>query len=155
METEFDYQHTTAQQLAKHLQELEHELAEGQARLQQRRAELRAAIGQLRNISGGVSDLAWELEEIEQRLRELQIQPQHPADPLAEHERDSISRRQADIEEQSIAQMLQADQLAASIAANEQALASASSEWAEREKQLQAERARILAALALKAQELG
>jgi len=129
------------------LDRLNRKLAAGQAQLHERQLHQRAAVGQLKGMRGALSDLAWELEELEQRLRDLQAQREGASDPLVEREIASIQRQRAALEERLLTQMLQVDELAASVAAEEQKLATASDEWSAREVALRAERAQITALL--------
>jgi cell division protein FtsB len=150
MESPFGYENLSGRELAEALERLNQELAAGRAQLDQRRIEQRTAIGRLKSMRGALSDLAWELEELEQRLRDLQAQREGPSDPLAEREIASIRGRRAVLEEQLLTQMLLVDELAATIAAEEQQLAIASDEWGARETRLVAERERITTLLARK-----
>lgn len=147
MESSYAYENLSARELAETLDRLNRELAAGQAQLHERQTQQRAAISRLKGLRGALSDLAWELEELEQRLRDLQALREGPNDPLVEREIASIRGRRAALEEQLLTQMLQVDELAASIAAEEQQLAIAGDEWLAREAMLQAERAQITALL--------
>src|SRR6266498_3639024 len=129
MEASFGYENLSERELAETLDRLNQELAAGQAQLQDRHLQQHAAISRLKDIRGALSDLAWEIEELEQRLRDLQAQREGPDDPLAEREMASIRGRRAALEERLLAHMLQVDELAATSAAEEQALAIASDEW--------------------------
>lgn len=148
MESSPEQAQGSAADLAAALAQIEHELAEGQARLRERQLGQRAAISQLKGVRGALSDMAWELEELERRLDELQAQREGPDDPLAERELASLRGRRAVLEEHLLAIMLQADQLAAEIAAEEQALAEASGAWTAHEAELRAERDQLAAQLA-------
>ena len=140
MESSPEREQSSAADRAAALAQIERELAEGQARLSERQLRQRAAISQLKGVRGALSDMAWELEELERRLDELQAQREGPDDPLAERELASMRGRRAALEEQLLAIMLQADQLAAEIAAEERALAEVSRAWAAHESELRAER---------------
>src|SRR5262245_52534066 len=148
MESSFGFENLSEQELLGALDRLNQALATGQAQLQDRRIQQRAAIGRLKGMRGAQSDLAWELEELEQRLRDLQAQREGPNDPLAEREIASIRRRRAALEEQLLMQMLEIDELAAKIAAEEQLLAAANDEWVARETILLTERKQIIDLLA-------
>ena len=150
MKASFGYENLSERELAETLDRLNQELAAGQAQLQDRHLQQHTAISRLKDIRGALSDLAWEIEELEQRLRDLQAQREGPDDPLAEREMASIRGRRAALEEQLLMQMLQVDELAASIAAEEQLLVTAHDEWVARETTLLAERARVAALLAQK-----
>jgi predicted RNase H-like nuclease (RuvC/YqgF family) len=150
MEASFGFENLPARELAETLDRLNQELAAGQAQLQDQHLQQHAAISRLKDMRGALSDMAWEIEELEQRLRDLQAQREGPDDPLAEREIANIRRRRSALEEQLLTQMLQVDELAANIAAEEQLLAAASDEWAARETTLLAERARVAALLAQK-----
>jgi chromosome segregation ATPase len=150
MEASFGYENLSARELAETLDRLSQELAAGQAQQQERHMQEHAAIGRLKDMRGALSDLAWEIEELEQRLGDLQAQREGPDDPLVEREMVSIRGRRAALEEQLLTQMLQIDELAANIATEEQLLATANDEWAVRETTLQNERARVAALLAQK-----
>jgi chromosome segregation ATPase len=145
MESSPEREHSPAAERAAALAQIEREIADGQARLRERQLRQRAAISQLKGVRGALSDMAWELEELERRLDELQAQREGPDDPLAERELSSMRGRRATLEEQLLAIMLQADQLAAEIAAEEQALAEASAAWAAHEAELRAEREQLAA----------
>jgi chromosome segregation ATPase len=147
MESSFAYENLSERELAKTLERLNQELATGQAQIHERRMQQHAAISRLKSRRGALSDLAWELEELEQRLRDLQAQREGPHDPLAEREIASIRGRRAALEEQLLAQMLQVDELAANIAAEEQLLAIAGNEWLARETTLLAEREQVITLL--------
>jgi chromosome segregation ATPase len=150
MESSFVFENLSEHELAEALERLNQDLAAGQAQLDERRMHQRAAISRLKSMRGALSDLAWELEELEQRLRDLQAQREGPNDPLAEREIASIRGRRTALEEQLLRQMLEIDELAANIAAEEQLLATANDEWAARETALLAERARVAALVAQK-----
>jgi hypothetical protein len=150
MESSSAYANLSERELLETLDRLNQVLAAGQAQLQDRRIQQRAAIGRLKGMRGAQSDLAWELEELEQRLRDLQAQREGPNDPLAEREIVSLRGRRAALEEQLLTQMLEIDELAANIAAEEQLLATASDVWIARETTLLAERKQIIALLAQK-----
>jgi len=139
MESSSEREQSSAAKLAATLAQIEREIAEGQARLRDRQLRQRAAISQLKGVRGALSDMAWELEELERRLGELQAQREGPDDPLVERELASMRGRRAALEEQLLAIMLQADQLAAEIAAEEQALAEANRVWAAHEAGLSSE----------------
>ncbi len=126
MERSIGPENRTIVELADTLARIDQQLAAGRAQLQERRDHQRAAIGQLKSVRSTLSDLAWELEELEQRLRDLQAQREGPDDPLVEREVASMLARRAAFEEQLLTLMLQVDQLAADVAAEEQALAAAS-----------------------------
>src|SRR6266540_2934176 len=95
MESSFAYENLSERELAETLDRLNQELAAGQAQIYGRRMQQRAAISQLKGMRGALSDLAWELEELEHHLRDLQAQREGPIDPLAEREQvvASLSRR--------------------------------------------------------------
>jgi hypothetical protein len=151
MESSFAYENLSERELAETLDRLNQELAAGQAQIYGRRMQQRAAISQLKGMRGALSDLAWELEELEHHLRDLQAQREGPIDPLAEREIASIRGRRAALEERLLAHMLQVDELAATTAAEEQALAIASDEWLARKTALLAEREQVVASLSRRA----
>jgi len=147
MESSLGPENQTVVELAEALGRLDRQLAAGREQLQERRNQQRSAIGRLKSVRSTLSDLAWELEELEQRLSDLQAQREGPDDPLVEREVASMISRRSAFEEQLLALMLQADQLAADVAAEERALAAASEEWSSIEQALVAERAKTVALL--------
>jgi methylthioribose-1-phosphate isomerase len=129
--------------LADTLAALERALAEGRAELEALRARHQRALGQLKSERAHATDLAWELEELELRLRDLQSQREGPDDPLLERELASVARRRAEMEELVLAQMIQIDELVTQCAADELALAERERAWAACETRLVAERERV------------
>src|SRR5215216_5459503 len=105
MEASFAYENLPEVELAAMLERLDGELAIGQAQLTERRGKQRAAISELKGMRAALSDLSWELEELEQRLRDLRTQPEGPDDPLAEREITSLLGKRAVLEERVLAQM--------------------------------------------------
>lgn len=71
----------------------------------------RERLQQLRSTQERLSDLAWELEDIEVRLRELDQHQPGSGDVLLDREVLSLRRRHDAVEEELLAQMLQADEL--------------------------------------------
>jgi methylthioribose-1-phosphate isomerase len=129
--------------LAGMLADLEHTLAAERAAIEGLRAHYQELLRRLKNERAHAHDLAWALEELEQRLRDLEAQREGPPDPLLERELASIAHQRAALEEQALAQMLTVDELAARCAAEAQALAEREQAWAAREAALLAERERI------------
>ncbi len=76
----------------------------------------REQLEQLKTTNAALHELAWEIEEVEQRLRELFAQREGPTDILAEREINELQRRQAELEDEMLHQMLRADELAAQVA---------------------------------------
>lgn len=148
MESFFTSGHHSAQELRVALALLDRELEAGQAQVRERLAQQRSAISQLKSVRGALSDLAWEIEELDLRLRDLQAQRDGPHDPLVEREVASMLSRRAGMEERLLAQMLAADELAAMIAAEELALSAAQSAWSARVSVLQVDRAQVVELLA-------
>lgn len=122
---------------------LEQSLAAGRAELAALRAQYQALLRRLRSERARASDLAWELSELELRLRDLQEQREGPADPLVERELASMAVQRAALEELALTQLFQIDELEARHAAVGQALDAGEREWAAREATLIAERERI------------
>ena len=148
MEASFAEENVPEAELVATLERLDRDLAAGQTQLDERRARQRAAIGQLKGMRAALSDLSWELEELEQRLHDLEAQREGPSDPLAEREIASLLGKRASLEERALAQMLNVDELAAAVAAEEQLLPAAIGEWAAHAAALQAQRAQIADLLA-------
>ena len=148
MESFFAPEQRSAQELQAALTQIDHEQVIGHAQLSERLMQQRAAIGRLKSMRAALSDLAWGVEELEQRLRDLQALREAPHDPLVEREVSSMIGRRAQLDELLLAQMLEADDLAASIAAEEHALTAAQSAWSARAAALAAERAQVADLLA-------
>jgi hypothetical protein len=129
------------------LSRLDQDLATGRVSLKDRRARRHAATGALKSARAQASDLSWELEDLEQRLRDLTMQREGPGDPLLDRELASIAARRAELEERVLAQLLLVDDLATHAAAEEQALIDEEHAWSSREPALTAERDRIAAQL--------
>jgi predicted nucleic acid-binding Zn-ribbon protein len=138
---EHEYERPEALQAA--LAKLDQELAAGQAHIHERRARRHAAAGALKSARAQASDLSWELEDLEQRLRDLTAQREGPGDPLLDRELASITTRRAEQEERVLAQLLLVDELMARVAAEEQALADEERAWASHQRELAVERDRI------------
>jgi chromosome segregation ATPase len=134
-----EHQHIGAEELAR----LDQALADGQAQLNERRTRRHTAHSDLKSARGQASDLSWELEDLEQRLRDLKGQREGPGDPLLDRELVSIAARRAELEERVLAQMLLVDELARHATAEEQALGEEERAWTQLKAALEAERARI------------
>jgi predicted nucleic acid-binding Zn-ribbon protein len=134
--------------LADSLRMLDRELAAGRERRQALREQYRALDSDVKSARALASDLAWEVEDLEQRMRDLAEQRGGPADPLLEREIASIAGRLAALEERMLAQMLQVDDLLARKQAAEQAMNDEERAWSAREPELTAERDRIASQLA-------
>lgn len=148
MEASYADENTPEADLIAAMGQIDRELATGQAQLDERRARQRAAIGQLKGMRAALSDLSWELEEVEQRLRDLQAQREGPSDPLAEREIASLLGKRAGLEERILAQMLSVDELAGAVSAEERLLPAALDEWAAHASALEAKRAQLAELLA-------
>jgi len=109
---------------------------------------LNALDSQLKNERAVASDLAWELEDLEQRMRDLAEQRGGPVDTLLERELSSIAQRRAALEEQVLAQLMRVDELLARKDAEEQALIAEERAWAVREEELRTKRGRLAELLA-------
>jgi hypothetical protein len=119
-------------------------LEEGQARILVLRQRYNMLHGRLKSARAHASDLAWELEELELRLRDFQAPPAGPIDSSLEHELAGLLRHRAELEEQALAQLLEVDELTTQCAAAEQGLAAQARAWAPREAELIGERDRLL-----------
>jgi hypothetical protein len=119
-------------------------LEEGQARMLVLRQRYSMLHGRLKSARAYASDLAWELEELELRLRDLQAPRAGPIDALLEQEVAGLLRHRAELEEQALAQLLEVDELSKQCAAAEQGLATQARTWAAREAELTGERDRLL-----------
>src|SRR5262245_58480388 len=95
-----------AAMLADALSTFDRELAARQEQHRMLRAELHALASQLKSERAVASDLAWELEDLEQRIRDLAEQRGGPVDTLLERELSSIAQRRAALEEQVLAQLM-------------------------------------------------
>jgi len=129
--------------LAAALGQLEQALTQARAELAPLRAEIQRARSQLKSERAHATDLAWELEELELRLRDLRVQHAAATDPLQAHMIASVAERCVVLEEQALTQLIRVDELAAQCAAAEQALTERERAWAAREAQLNAECERI------------
>jgi chromosome segregation ATPase len=134
--------------LADALSALDRELAGRRERHSALRAQLHALAGQLKSERASASDLAWELEDLEQRMRDLAEQRGGPVDTLLERELSSIAQRRAALEERVLAQLMRVDELLARKDAQEQELAAEERAWSIREAELGAERERLAELLA-------
>jgi DNA repair exonuclease SbcCD ATPase subunit len=134
--------------LASALSALDRELMERREQHSALRAQLHMLASQLKSERAIASDLAWELEDLEQRMRDLAEQRGGPVDPLLERELTSITQRRAALEEQVLAQLMRVDELLARKDAAEQSLAAEERAWAIREAELRAERERLAQLLA-------
>jgi chromosome segregation ATPase len=133
--------------LAATLRALEQALMQMHAELAALRAEVQRARSQLKSERAQANDLAWELEELELRLRDLRGQPAVATDPLPAHMIASVAERCVVLEEQALRQLIRVDELAAECAAAERALVERERAWAVREAQLNSECERIRALL--------
>jgi hypothetical protein len=147
MERESTASHEDLAALANMLEKLDRELSEGRERELLLRAQHSELVGQLKSGRERASDLAWELEDLEQRLRDLADQRGGPIDPLLERELTSMAGQRMALEEQLLTELLRIDELLASIAAGEQALDTQERLWLAREQALIAERERIASLL--------
>ena len=134
--------------LADALSALDRELVARRERHSTLRAELHALASQLKSERAVASDLAWELEDLEQRMRDLAEQRGGPVDTLLERELASIAHRRAALEEQVLAQLMRVDELLVRKDAEEQALIAEERAWAIREEELRAQRERLAELLA-------
>jgi hypothetical protein len=107
------------------------------------RTQLHALASQLKSERAVASDLAWELEDLEQRMRDLAEHRGGPVDTLLERELSSIAQRRAALEEQVLAQLMRVDELLARKDAEEQTLIAEERVWAVREEELRAKRERL------------
>jgi hypothetical protein len=133
----------TADRLAKALEQLEQQLAAGRAGVTKQRAQYQAALREAKLARATASDWAWDLADVEQRLRDLNEQREGPGDLLMEREIAHLTGRRAALEERVLAQLLLVDELMARTHIEEQALAAAEQDWARREAILIAERDHI------------
>src|SRR5687768_6103996 len=85
--------------LATALERVDRELSEGRERYRLLRAQESELVGQLKSERERASDLAWELEDLEQRMRDLAEQRGGPIDPLLERELTSIAGQRTALEE--------------------------------------------------------
>ena len=123
-------------------------LALGRATHAARERQQRARRDALKQARASLSDAAWELEEVEQRLRDLAAEPAGPRDPLLERELALLKQRRAAAEEHALQQMFAAEQIAAEVQAAEREFHQAADAWAAREHILERARARLSAELA-------
>lgn len=128
---------------AQTLARVERALALGRAAHADHERQQRARRDTLKQARATLSDAAWELEEVEQRLRDLADEPAGPRDPLLERELAVLRERRAAAEEYALQQMFTVEQLAAEVQAAERAHAAAAAAWAAREKVLERARARL------------
>ena len=148
MERQSTASHEDPAALTTMLERLDRELSEGRERDRLLRAQHAELVGQLKSGRERASDLAWELEDLEQRMRDLAEQRGGPIDPLLERELTSIAGQRTALEERLLTELLRIDELLASTAATEQALEAEERTWSAREAALIAERARIASLLA-------
>lgn len=144
--TNYEHEHAPDAALAA-LSECDAELERGRADLAALRARLQRERGQLKSERAHSHDLAWELEDLEQRLRDLTGRPAGADDPPHDQDLARLNERRAALEEQALKQLIRLDELAARCADDDQALSEREQAWAAREAQLGAERERILALL--------
>lgn len=143
-----EHEHLPASALAEALAQIERDIAAGDARGVERRARRFESLGDLKSARATASDLSWELEDLEQRLRELLAQREGPGDQLIDRELASMAGRRAALEEQVLTQMILVDDLATRVAGDERALADKDRAWASQRRRLQAEHDRISRLLA-------
>lgn len=125
----------------------EQALTQAHAELTTLRAEIQRAHSQLKSERAHANDLAWELEELELRLRDLRVQHAATTDPLHARMIASVAEHCVALEEQALTQLIRVDELAAQCAAAEQTLAERERAWAARDAELTAECERIRALL--------
>ncbi len=125
------------------LARVERALAIGRATHATHEQQQRSRRDTLKRARATLSDAAWELEEIEQRLRDLAAEPAGPRDPLLERELAVLRERRAATEEYALQQMFAVEQLAAEVQAAEHTHAATAQAWATREKVLERARARL------------
>lgn len=130
------------------LARVERALAIGRAAHATHEQQQRARRDTLKQARATLSDAAWELEEVEQRLRDLADEPAGPRDPLLERELAALKQRRAAAEEYALQQMFAVEQLAAEVQAAERKHTAAAETWTAREKVLERARARLSAELA-------
>lgn len=133
--------------LQRYLADLDQALEQGRTAIDALYAHRKELLGLLKNARERANDLAWELEEIEQRLRDLEQQTGGTPDLLLERELASVAKQRAVIEEQALMQMLLVDELTARWKAEELELSEQEPPWEERKAALLAERERITALL--------
>jgi chromosome segregation ATPase len=129
--------------LAAALRALEQALMQTHAELAALRTDIQSARSQLKSERAQANDLAWELEELELRLRDLRMQHAAADNPPHAQMIANLAERCAVLEEQALTQLIRIDELAARCAAAEQALSEREREWAVREPQLTSECERI------------
>jgi hypothetical protein len=116
------------------------ELEQIQQQLAQQRAQCQTLLREVKLARAAANDSAWELADVEQRLRELAEQREGPGDPLLEREITHLSGRRAALEERVLTQLMLVDELTARAQIEEHALASAQHDWAVRAAALRAAR---------------
>lgn len=142
-----DHEHAPAAALAVALSDCEADLERGRADLAAQRAQLQHARSQLKSERAHSHDLAWELEDLEQRLRDISARPAGAVALLHDGDLARLNERRAALEEQALKQLILLDELAARCADDDRALAERERAWTTREAQLVAECARLRALL--------
>lgn len=82
----------------------------------------RRRLGQLKNTHALQSDLAWQLDELEERLRDLYELRDGPTDILIEREISSLEEQRSALEDRVLHEMIRIDELTAQITRVQQEL---------------------------------